>query len=207
MLVIKKTTRVGEDVEKGEPHALLVGMQIGTTTMINCGGSAKNLKRKYHTVSQFHLWIFIWRKQKSKRNMHPQMWLCCCSVTLSCPPLCDLMDCSIPGFPGRHQLLELAQTHVRWVSDATQPSHPLSSPATPAFYLSQHQGLFQWVGSSYQMAKLISFRVDWLDLLAVQGTLKSLFQHHSSKASILPRSAYNPALTSIHDYWKNHSFD
>ena len=111
------------------------------------------------------------------------------------------MDCSTPGFPVHHQPLELAQIHVHRVSDTTQPSHPLSSPCPPAFNLSQNQGLFQWVSSSYQVAKywhfifnispsneysgLASFRIDQFDLLAVQGTLKSLLQHHSSKASIL----------------------
>ena len=109
------------------------------------------------------------------------------------------MDCSMTGLPVHHQLPEFTQTHVHCVSDAIQPSHPLSSPS-PAFDLSQHQGLFQWISSSHQVAKvlefqlqhspsneysgLISFRMDWLDLLAVQGTLKSLLQHHSSKASI-----------------------
>jgi len=110
------------------------------------------------------------------------------SVAQLCPTLCDPMDCSTPGFPVHHQFLELAQTHVHRVSDAIQPSHPLSFPSPPAFSLSQHQGLFQWVSSSHQVAKvlelqhqsfqwifrLISFRMDWLDLLAVQGTLKSL---------------------------------
>ena len=114
------------------------------------------------------------------------------------------MDCSIPGFPVHHQLLELVQTHVHRVSDAIQPSHPLPSPSPPAFDHSQHQGLFKWVSYSHQVAKvlsfsispsneysgLISFRMDWLDLSAVQGTLKSLLQHHSSKASILWHSAF-----------------
>ena len=115
-------------------------------------------------------------------------------------------DCSMPGFPVHHQLPELAQTHVHWVSDAIQPSQPLLSTSPPAFNLSQHQGLLQWVSSSHQVAKvlefsfsispsneysgLVSFRMDWLDLLAVQETLKSLLQHHSSKASILWRSAF-----------------
>ena len=106
------------------------------------------------------------------------------------------MDCSTPGFPVHYQLPELAQTHVHWVSDAIQPSHPLSSPSPPSFNLSQHQGLFKWVSSLHQVPKywsfsfsispcneysgLISFRMDWLYLLAVQGTLKSLLQHHSS---------------------------
>ena len=111
--------------------------------------------------------------------------------------LCDHMDCSTRGLPIHHQLLGFTQTHVHWVSDTIQPFHPLLSPSAP----SQHQGLFQWVSSSHQVAKvlefqlqhqsfqwifgLISFRMDWLDLLAVQGTLKNLLQHHSSKASVL----------------------
>ena len=100
------------------------------------------------------------------------------------------MDCSTPGLHVHHELPEFTQTHVHWVSDTIQPSHPLSSPS--AFILSQHWGLFKWVSSLHQMAKvlkfqysgLISFRMDWLDRLAVQGTLKSLLQYHSSKASI-----------------------
>ena len=128
------------------------------------------------------------------------------SVAQSCPTLCDPMDCSTPGLPVHHLLPESTQTHVHWVSDAIQPSHPLSSPSPPALNLSQHQGLFKWVSSSHQVAKVLEFqlqhqsfqwtprtdhfRVDWLDLLAVQGTLKSLLQHHSSKASILLCSAF-----------------
>ena len=116
------------------------------------------------------------------------------------------MNHSTPGLPFHHQLPESTQTHVHWVGDAIQPSHPLSSPSPPTFNLSQHQGLFKWVNSSHQVAKvlefqlqhqspnehpgLISFRMDWLDFLAVHGTLKSLLQHHSSKASILRRSAF-----------------
>ena len=98
--------------------------------------------------------------------------------------------------------IEFAHTHVHWVSDAFQSSHPLSSPSPPVFNLSQHQGLFLWVSSSHQVAKvfsispssefsgLISFRIGWFDLLPVQGTLKSLLQHHSSKASILWHSTF-----------------
>ena len=115
------------------------------------------------------------------------------------------MDCSTPGLPV-HCLPEFAQIHVHWVGDAIQPSHPLSSPSPPALNLSQHPGLCQWVSSAHQVAKywrfsfsispsneysgLISFRVDWLDLLVVQGTLKSLLQHYSLKASILWCSAF-----------------
>ena len=128
------------------------------------------------------------------------------SVTQSCSTLCDPMDCSTPGLPVHHQLLELTHTHVHWFSDDIQQSHPLSSPSPPTFNLSQHQGLFKWVSSSHQVTRvrsfsvnispsnehlrLISFRIDWLDLLAIQGTLKGLLQHHSSKASILWRSAF-----------------
>ena len=106
-------------------------------------------------------------------------------------------------------------THVHWVGDAIQLSHPLSSPSPPAFNHSQHQGLFQWVSSSNQVAEVLqfqlqhqsfqwtpgltSFRMEWLDLLAVQGTLKSFLQHHSSKASILWHSAFFTAQLS-HPY-------
>ena len=128
------------------------------------------------------------------------------SVAQLCLTLCHSMDCSKPGFPVHHQLLESFQTHVHWVSDAIQSSHPLLSSSPLAFNLSQHQGLFKWVSSSHEGAKnwsfsfslsssneysaLISFRIDWLDLFAVQGTLKSLLQHHSSRASILRCSAF-----------------
>ena len=81
------------------------------------------------------------------------------SVTQSCLTLCDPMDCSTPGLPVLHQLLEFTQIHVLWVSDAIQPSHPLSSPSPPAFNLSQHQGLFKWVSSSHQVAKVLEFQL------------------------------------------------
>ena len=124
--------------------------------------------------------------------------------SLSCVRLCDTMDCSTPGFAVHHQLLDLAQTHIHRVGDAIQPSHPLSSPSPPAFNLFNHWGLFQWASPLHQVVKywsfsispsneysgLISFRLNWLDLLAVQGTLKSLLQHHSSKASILRCSVF-----------------
>ena len=83
------------------------------------------------------------------------------SVTQSCLTLCDPMDCSTTGLPVHHQLPELAQTHVHWVGDAIQPSHPLSSPSLPAFNLSQHQGLFQWVGSSPQVAKVLELQLQY----------------------------------------------
>ena len=125
------------------------------------------------------------------------------SVTQSCPTLQDPVNHSMPDLPVHHQLQEFTQTHVHWVGDAIQPSHPLSSPSPPALNLSQHQGLFKWpyqwlkygsfsfnISPSDEQPGLISFRMDWLDLLAVQGTLKSLLQHHSSKASIFRHSAF-----------------
>ena len=115
------------------------------------------------------------------------------SVSQSCLTLCDFMYCSTLGFPVHHQLPELAQIHVHWVGDTIQPSHPLLSPSPPAFNLSQYQSFFQWVSSSHQVAKVFKLQLQhqcfqWtfrIDLLAVQVTLRSLFQHHSSKASIL----------------------
>ena len=128
------------------------------------------------------------------------------SVTQSCPTLCDPMKRRMPGLPVHHQLPEITQTHVLRVCDAIQPSHPPSTPSPPAPNPSQHQSLFQCINSSHEVAKywnfsfsiipskeipqLISFRMNWLDLLAFQGTLKSLLQHHSSKASVLWRSAF-----------------
>ena len=116
------------------------------------------------------------------------------------------MDYSTPGLPVHQQLPEFTQTHVHWVGDTIQPSHPLTSPSPPALNLSQHQGLFKWVSSSHQVAKVVefcfsispsnehlgltSFRMYWLDLFAVQETVKSLLQHHSSKVSILWCSAF-----------------
>ena len=116
------------------------------------------------------------------------------------------MNHRTPGLPVHHQLPESTQTHVHWVGHAIQPSHPLSSPSPPALNLSQHQGLFKWVSSLHQVPKywsfsvnispsnehpgLISFGIDRLDLLAVQGTLKSLLQHHSSKEPILRHSVF-----------------
>ena len=116
------------------------------------------------------------------------------------------MNCSMPGLPVHHQIPEFAETHVHRLNDVIQPSHPLSSPSPPSPSPSQHQSLFQWGNSLQEVAKvlefqfsiipskeipgLISFRMDWLDLLAVQGILKSLLQNHSSKASILRCSAF-----------------
>ena len=119
------------------------------------------------------------------------------------------MNCTMAGLLAHHQLPKLSQTHIHWVCDAIQPSYPLSSPSLPAFNHSQHQGLLKWavfhirwpkywsfsfsISPSGEYSGLISSRIDWIsfrvsfriDLLVVQGTLKSFLQHHSSKASIL----------------------
>ena len=150
---------------------------------------------------------------------------CCCSVANLCPTLCDPMNCT-SGFPVLPYLPEFAQTHVHWVNDVIQLSHPPSSPLLllPSIFhsirvFSNDSVLhIRWpkywsfsfsLSPSNEYSGLISFRMDWLDLLAVQETLKSLLQHHSSKASVASVLSflYSPTLTSIHDYWKNHSFD
>ena len=129
------------------------------------------------------------------------------SVTQSCPTLCDPMNRSTPGLPVHHQLLEFTQNHVHRVGDAIQPSHPLSSPSPPPpippsirVFSNESALRMRWpkYGSfsfsiipSKEIPGLISFRMDWLDLLAVQGTLKSLLQHHSSKASVLWKCGQN----------------
>ena len=146
------------------------------------------------------------KRQQDLWLVQPDELLWFSSVAQSCPNLCDAMDCSMPGFPLHHQLQEPTQIHVHWVGDAIQPSQTLSSPSPPASSISQHQGLFQWDSSSHQVVKVLefqfqhqsfqwifrtdSFRTDWFDLLAVHGTLKSLLQHHSSKALILRCSAF-----------------
>ena len=128
------------------------------------------------------------------------------SVTQSCLTLCDPMNHSTPGSPVHHQLPESTQTHIHCVGDAIQLSHPLSSPSPPALNLSQHQGLsnesavhIMWtkysgfsfnISPSNEHSGLTSFRMDWLDLLAVQGTLESLLQHHISKTSVFWCSAF-----------------
>ena len=136
------------------------------------------------------------------------------SVAQLCPTLCDPMNRSTPGLPVCHQLLEFPQTRVHRVGDAIQPSHALSSPFPPApippsirFFSNESTLRMRWpkYGSfsfstipSKEIPGLISFRNDWLDPLAVQGTPKSLLQHHSSKASILQCSVFFPVQSHIH---------
>ena len=153
-------------------------------------------------------------------NVGPQF----SSVAQLCLTLCDPMACSPPGLPVHHQLPEFTQTHVHQVSDAIQPSHPLSSPS-PAFNLSQHKGLFKWVSSSHQVAKVLEFQLQhqsfqWIfrtDFLQDGLVASPCCLRDSQESSPTPqfKSIYSSALsflysrtlTSIHDYWKNHSFD
>ena len=152
---------------------------------------------------------------------------CCSSVAKSCPTLCNPMDCSTPDSLVLHYFPEFAQTHVHPVSDAIQPSHPLSSPSPPAFNLSQHRGLFQWVSSLHQ--EVLSIRASASASASslpmnIQGWLPSgLTGFISLQSKGLSRAfssttvrnyqffgislLYRTTLTSIHDDWKNHSFD
>ena len=132
--------------------------------------------------------------------------VCFCSFTKSCSILCSSMDCSTPGFPVLHYLPEFAQIHVHWVGDAIQPSHPLLSPLLmpsifPSIRVFSHELALhiRWpkywnfsfsISPSNDYSGLISFKIDWFDLLAIQGTLKSLLQHHSLKALILQHSPF-----------------
>ena len=154
-------------------------------------------------LANFSPWVIsLFRQYSGLRNP-----MCCCySVAQSCPTLSDPMDCSTPGFPVLAHFPELAQTYVHWAGDDTQPSHSLSAPSLP-FSIFPSIRVFsdesvlhiRWpkywiiifsIRPSNEYSGLISFRMDWLDLLAVQGTLKRLLQHHSSKASILQCSAF-----------------
>ena len=142
------------------------------------------------------------------------------SVAHLYPTLCDPMNCSTPSLPVHHQLPESTQTHVHWVGDAIQPSYPLSSPSPPALNLSQHQGLFQWVSSSHQVAKVLEFQLQpqsfqWTsrtDLL-LHGLVGSPCSPRDSQESYPTPQVksinssvlsflWSPTLTSIHDHWK-----
>ena len=146
------------------------------------------------------------------------------SVAQSCPILCDPMEGSRPGLPVRHQLPEFTQTHVHWVSDAIQPFHPLSSLSPPTFNPSHHQGLFKWVSSLHQVARVSEFQ---LQHQSFQWIFKTHFLYNwlvgspwnprdSQESSPTPQFKsinssvlsfrYSPTRTSISDYWKNHSF-
>ena len=101
----------------------------------------------------------LWSNYPPNKKKLKNKSILVCSVTKSCPTLYNTMNCSMPGLPVHHQLPESTQTHIHWVGDAMQPSHPLSSPSPPALHLSQHQGLFKWVSSSHQVAKVSEFQL------------------------------------------------
>ena len=144
--------------------------------------------------------------------------------SLSHVRLCNPTNRSTPGLPVHHQLLEPTQTHVHWVGDAIQPSYPLSSPSPPAPNPSQHQGLFQWVNSSHQVAKVLEFQLwhqsfQWTPRTDLQDGLvgspcsprdsqeSSPTPQSKSINSSVPSFLYSPTLTPTHDHWKNHSLD
>ena len=147
------------------------------------------------------------------------------SVAQTGPTLCDPMNCSMPGLPVHHQLPEFTETHIHQVSDAIQPSHPLSSPSPPAPYPSQNQSLFQWVNSSHEVAKVLEFQLlhqsfQWTprtDLLqnGLVGSPCSPRDSQESSPTLQFKSINSLALsllhsltlTSIHDHRKNHSLD
>ena len=176
----------------------------------------RTLCRKYFHFSKLG-WISYPCTKKSNLIRH------CCSVTESCLTLCYSMDCSMPGFPVLHHLSELAKSHVHWVGDAIQPTHSLSSPSLPAFNLSQHQGLFKWVSSLHQVAKVLElqhqsfqwmFRVDipynWLvgsPCSSRESQESSLVPQFNSINSLALSLLDGPTLTSMHDPWKDRSFD
>ena len=156
-------------------------------------------------INVLFLMLVHWQLENSAFGPDPDCLLfikSLSSVAQLCPTFCNPKDCSTPGFPAHHQLPKLAQIHVHWKGDDIQPSHPLLSLSPSAFNLSQHQGLFHWgswpkywsfsftISPSSEYSGLISFRTDWFDLFAVQGTLRSLLQPHSLKASILQCSAF-----------------
>ena len=160
-----------------------------------------------------------------KTNQNSVIRLAFSSVAQSCPTLCDPMDCSMPGYPVHHQLPELIRAHVHWVGDAIQPPHPLSFPSPPAFSLSQHQGLFQWVSSSQSDGQSIGvsasisvlpvsiqdcFPLGLTGLISLQSKdsqESSAWPQFKSINSLALSFLYSPTLTSIPDHWKNHSLD
>ena len=164
------------------------------------------------TTEKQTIWFKSWQVQFS-------------SVAQACPALCNPMDYSTPALPVHHQLPEFTQTHAHQVSDVIQPSHPLSSPSPPISDLSQHQDIFKWVSFSHQVAKVLAFQ---LQHQSFQWTFRTdLLQDGLAGSPCSPRDSqessptpqlksinssvlsflYSPTLTSIHDYWKNHSFD
>ena len=200
-------------------------------------GSGRSLEEGMATHSRILAWriptllscndLFVTRGRQGSKAVHG-LGSCTFSVQFvvqSCPTLGDTMDCSVPGLPVHHQLPEPTQAHVHHVGDVIQPSHPLSAPSPPAFNISQHQGFFKWVSSSHQVAKVLEFQLphqsfQWLfrtDLL-LDGLVGSPCSPRDSQESfstpqfksinsLVLSFPLGPTLTSIHDHWRNHSFD
>ena len=192
-------------------------------------------RKKFNCQILVHLHLIDWKMQFNinneflKEEIYPHfqtksklqyLTVQFSSVIQSCPSLCYPKDCSMPGLPVHHQPPEFTQTQVHWVGDAIQPSYPLSSPSPPTFNLSQHQGLFKWVRSSHQVAKVLEFqlqhqsfqwivRTDFLRDCLVGSPCSPRDSQESSPTpqfkSINPLALsflYSPTLTSIHDHWK-----
>ena len=176
----------------------------------------------YFLKTRFYSRYILFQKQIIFKKF---IYLQFSSIAQSCPILCNPIDCSTPVLPVHHQLPESTQTHVQWVGDAFQPSHPLLSPSPPSFNLSQHQGFFQMsqffasggqsIGVSASASVLPMNIQDlfplgwtgWISLLS-RG-LKRVFSSTQFKGinSLVLSFLYSATLTSIHDYWINHSFD
>ena len=167
------------------------------------------LTQRSHPCLSYHL-----HRQEDSLSLAPP---CCCSAAQLYPTLHSPMTCSTPGFPVLHYLPEFVQTHVHWVGDAIQPSNSQSSPSPPAFDLSQHQGLFQWIGSSHQMVKVLELQFQYQAfqwILGLTALISLLFKGLSrvfSNITVQKHQFFGPqpslSFTSVHDYWKNHSFD
>ena len=167
---------------------------------VKTGDRGKKGNETQSIYARGEIWIAIGIPLVLKKKHVNIPFDCCCLITQSRPTLWS-HGLQHPRLPVLHYLPEFAQIHIHWIDDTIQPSHPLSPSSPLAFNLSQHQDLVQWVCSSHRWPQywsfslnispsneysgLISFRIDWLDLLAVQGNLKSLLQHPSSKSSIL----------------------
>ena len=167
--------------------------------------------------------LMKWKQRDLSLNMFSDIQFS--SVAQSCPNLCNPVNRSTPGFPVQHQLPEFTQTHIHRVSDAIQPSHPLPSPSPLSPNPSQHQGLFQWVNSSHEVAKVLEFQLQYhsfqrnprSDLLQ-NGLVGSPCSPRDSQESspkpqfksinsLVLSLLHSPTLTSTHDHWKNHSLD
>ena len=142
---------------KGQEYSLLMPVLVNEETPVGMATSLTCHSRENWLWPWSWCWFTIYKGQKTNVGGLIPFDYCCCSGAKSCPALHGPMYCSMPGFPVPHHLVEFAQVHVHWIGDAIQPSPPLS-PSSSAFSLSQHQGLFQWLGSSHQVAKVLELQ-------------------------------------------------